>query len=211
MRPHDSLVLLTRYYLRVSASCPELSAQDVEVNVDFRELNRRIKKDKFPLPKIQNILDAIGCSGRLSSFDVEDAFFNVMLSVSGRELTGFSTHEAHYEFKCMPQGAGPAAEAFANVIHSTLSELLPAPILFYQDDVFNYAESFVDHIENQERVYEKLRLRNMVLKPSKSHYNYRQMKVLGHMMTEEGRYPDPELVRAINDLGVPIDQPGAGV
>jgi hypothetical protein len=35
------------------------------------------------------------------------------------------------------------------------------------------------------------------------------MRVLGHIMTEEGRYPDPELVRAINDLGVPIDQPGA--
>ena len=75
----------------------------------------------------------------------------------------------------------------------------------WMDDVFNYGEKLSDHINIQCQIYEKLRLRNMV--PSKSHYNYRQMRVLGHITTEEGRYPDPELVRTINDLGVPIDQP----
>jgi hypothetical protein len=65
----------------------------------------------------------------------------------------------------MPQGAGRAAEAFANIIYSTLSELLPVPLSFYRDDMFDYGQSLLDHINTQEQIYEKLRLRNMVLKP----------------------------------------------
>ena len=94
MGPHNSGVVLVPYSDRIAAFKEKYGARapimmfkeeyEEEVAqlyclsiIDFRELNRRIKKDKFPLPKIQNILDAIGCSERLSSFDVEDAFFNV--------------------------------------------------------------------------------------------------------------------------------------
>jgi hypothetical protein len=176
------------------------------LTTDFRELNKRLIRNRHPLPRIHDKLDQAGQSGRWTTGDIEDAFFTVLLNINSRELTGFSTHEHHYEYTCMPQGVAPAAEAWAEVIGETLSDLLTEKMFFYQDDVFNHEEDLRGHIILNEHIFEKLRKRGMIFKPSKYHANYRMMKVLGHVMTEDGRYPDPELVRAINDLGVPTDQ-----
>ena len=221
---HDSGVVLVEYPERIAAFKEKHGTQaatlmtdpayDDEVSswfrltVDYRELNRRLTMHKFPLPRIKDLIDKCGAAGteRISQMDIEDAFFTIKLEESSRPLTGFSSHEDHYVFTCMPQGVATAAEVWAEVISKTLTDLLVDEMFFYQDDVFVYANEFKAHLFLFEQIFERMINKGMICKPSKFHANYRMMKCLGHILTSDGRYPDPELTRAITDLGIPHDQ-----
>ena len=223
--PHESGVVLVPYPDRINAFKQKYGDDaatfmndpkyDDEVStwfrltVDYRELNKRLVMHKFPLPRIQDLINKSGCeaSARYTTGDIEDAFFTIYLKdPKSRELTGFSTHEDHYVFTCMPQGVATAAEVWAEVVSQTFTDLLILEMFFYQDDIFVYANGLTAHLSLYEQIFDRMIARGMVYKPSKYHANYRMMKCLGHVLTEDGRYPDPELVRAITDLGIPQDQ-----
>jgi hypothetical protein len=68
------------------------------------------------------------------------------------------------------------------------------------------ANNLTKHIALMNRSYDRLEAVGLKIKPSKFHGNYRQMKVISHVMTRLGRYLDPELVRSIKDLGTPTSQ-----
>ena len=67
----------------------------------------------------------------------------------------------------------------------------------YIDDVLNHCDELEDHLKIQQSLYDRLRTNQLTLKLSKTHLNYREVKFLGHILTREGRLPDPEAVEAI--------------
>ena len=189
-----------------------LKEHEVEVSAwyrlttNFKPLNQKIVQPKFPMPLIHDLVDKVESSGRWTAGDVADAFFTINMEEGSRDLTGFQTHEDHFVYTIMPQGISTAAEKWASVISETLSDLLFEKMFFYQDDVFIYDNKLQEHLDIQGRVFERMRRKGMIFKPSKYHSNYRMMKVLGHIMTEEGRMVNPELTRAINQLDKPTNQ-----
>jgi hypothetical protein len=120
--PHESGVVLVPFDDRIQAFKAKYGSEaglkmtdpayDEEVStwfrltINFKELNARLKMHKFPLPRIRDLLDKGGVkrSARWSSADVEDAFFTIQIDPDSQELTGFSTHDDHFMFTCMPQG-----------------------------------------------------------------------------------------------------------
>ena len=174
---------------------------------DFRNLNRRIKLDKFPLPRIEMLLGAKP-SGRWSTGDVEDAFFCVKVAEESQPWTGFNTHEGHFEYISMPQGISTAPMVWAQVVDDTfnIDELKSLAMFWYQDDVFVHDDSFGGHCQILLKVFDRMVEKGLTFKVSKTHLNFRSMKVLGHIMCRAGKLPDPELVRAVNDWSIPIDQ-----
>ena len=174
---------------------------------DFRNLNRRIKLDKFPLPRIEMLLSAKP-SGRWSTGDVEDAFFCVRVAEESQPWTGFNTHEGHFEYVSMPQGISTAPMVWAQVVDDTfnIDELKALAMFWYQDDVFVHDDSFGGHCNILLKVFDRMVEKGLTFKVSKTHLNFRSMKVLGHIMCRAGKIPDPELVRAVNDWSIPIDQ-----
>ena len=222
--PHESGVVLVPYDERIQAfkakhgdeaaskmvdpDYDDEVSQWFRLTVNFKELNARLKQHKFPLPRIRDLLDKGGQkrSSRWSAADVEDAFFTIKIDPQSQEYTGFSTHNEHFMFTCMPQGVATAAEVWAEVVNKTFAELLIFDMFFYQDDIFVYSGGLQEHLSVWEMVFQRMVAKGMTCKPSKFHANYRMMKCLGHILTEDGRYPDPELVRSITDLGIPQDQ-----
>ena len=200
---------------RYGDKAPELmflKEHEIEVSAwyrlttNFKPLNKKIVRPKFPMPLIHDLIDRIESSGRWTAGDVADAFFTINMEERSRDLTGFQTHEDHFVYTIMPQGISTAAEKWASVISETLSDLLFERMFFYQDDVFIYENKLQEHLDIQDRIFERMRKKGMIFKPSKYHSNYRMMKVLGHIMTEEGRIVNPELTRAINQLDKPTTQ-----
>ena len=182
-------------------------SQWYRLTIDLRKLNRRTKFMRYPLPRIDDVL-ANKQSGRWTSGDVMDAFYTLRAEPEAQKYMGFTTHEGHYVMTVMPQGSVNAAMRWAEVIAITFEPLqdIREDLIVYQDDVFNSANDFETHMEANIRIFDRLTETGLKLKPSKYHANYRQMKVVGHIMTRMGRYNDPELVRAINDLGTPKTQ-----
>lgn len=164
-------------------------AQWFRLTGDFRALNNRLRIGRFPLPRIEDITTLKTPSGRWSTGDVEDAFFCIRVAAACQAWTGFDSHEGHFEYLSMPQGMSSAPMFWAQVVEDTfnVTNLKALAMFWYQDDVFVHEDSFDRHMSALVMIFDRMQEKELVFKHSKTHLNYRSMKVLGHIMTRNGR------------------------
>jgi hypothetical protein len=141
---------------------------------DFRLLNALSHLERWPLPRIMDLIDScIERSNRYSGHDLANAFFLIRLKESCRHLTAFGTPDAHLQYAVMPQGVKSAANVWARTIQTIMADLLYSyKILVYQDDVVNTAKNFGEHYRTQQTLYDRLGEKGMVFKPGKTTLNY---------------------------------------
>jgi hypothetical protein len=172
---------------------------------DFRLLNLLTELERYPLPRIMELIDqCTENSDRYSAGDLADAFYLIKLKAASRHLTAFSTPDAHLQYKVMPQGVKSAACVWARTIANIFVDLLYThKILIYQDDVCNRAKLFEEHALTQQAIYDKLRAHRMIYKTTKTTINFPSQKLLGHVMDHRGRSVDPNLTKHIRELAPP--------
>ena len=172
--------------------------------VDLRMLNARTVPDRFPLPRIDDLLESVprGC-GRYSISDIADAFFKCELNKADRHKTAFKTHDRHLQFAVLPQGFINSPSVFCRLIARTFEGMRREQFSAYIDDVLNHTDEFQEHLDTQQDLYDRLDGAQLTLKLSKTHLNYDRVKFLGHILTAEGRLPDPEAVAAIREWANP--------
>ena len=177
---------------------------------DFRDLNNKTKLERWPLPYILDLIDKMRGSGRYSTEDIEDAFFTVPMKKEHRQFTAFSTPHGHFEYLCMGQGLKNAANFFARIVHEMFSSLQikGKSMSVYQDDVCNFDDDLLQHLDLQQEIYDIMEDNTLVFKSIKGHLNYTTQRILGHIMSKEGRAPDPTLVSTINNLAKPTTLEG---
>ena len=172
--------------------------------VDLRMLNARTVPDRFPLPRIDDLLESIPRScGRYSISDIADAFFKCELNKADRHKTAFRTHDKHLQFAVLPQGFINSPSVFCRLIARTFEGVSRERFSAYIDDVLNHSDDFQIHLDTQQDLYDRLDRAGLTLKLSKTHLNYERVKFLGHILTKEGRLPDPEAVEAILEWSNP--------
>jgi hypothetical protein len=186
----------------------ERNAEEVKVlyrmTSDMRGVNTYTKADPYPLQDIASILNSFLRSNRYSSTDIEDAFFTIMLHPASRKYTAFTTPHGRYEYACLPQGVKNAAAIWARHIQTVMASLVTELIRWYQDDVINYAfQDIMQHLDTQQRLYDTLRPFDMTLKAAKTFLNFESQKILGHIVSCEGRRADPGLVKDVLNLRAP--------
>ncbi len=172
---------------------------------DFRLLNALSHLERWPLPRIMDLIDScVERSDRYSCGDLMNAFFLIRLKESCRHLTAFGTPDAHLQYAVMPQGVKSAANVWARTIQTIMADLLYTyKLMVYQDDIVNTAKNFGEHFRTQQAIYDRLGANGIVFKPSKTTLNFTSQKILGHIMSAEGRGVDPGLVETILKLGPP--------
>ena len=172
--------------------------------IDLRMLNAKTIPDRFPLPRIDDLLESIPrhC-GRYSISDIADAFFKCEVRKEHRHKTAFKTHNRHLQFSVLPQGFINSPSVFCRLIAKTFEGVDRRRFSAYIDDVLNHTEDFETHIGVQQDMYDRLRSSQLTLKLSKTHLNYSEVKFLGHILTKEGRLPDPKAVEAIREWADP--------
>jgi hypothetical protein len=88
---------------------------------------------------------------------------------------------------------------FCRLIARTFEGVARESFSAYIDDVLNHSDDFQVHLNTQQDLYDRLGAAGLTLKLSKTHLNYEVVKFLGHILTKEGRLPDPEAVEAIRE------------
>jgi exodeoxyribonuclease III len=172
--------------------------------VDLRMLNARTVPDRFPLPRIDDLLESVPRScGRYSISGIADAFFKCELAKGDRHKTAFRTHDRHLQFAVLPQGFINSLSVFCRLIAKTFSGMPRDKFSAYIDDVLNHSDDIAVHLGTQQQLYDRLGSARLTLKLSKTHLNYERVKFLGHILTREGRLPDPEAVEAIREWADP--------
>lgn len=158
--------------------------------VDFRQLNKKILADKFPLPRIDEILDQLGRAKYFTTLDLMSGFHQIPLDQESRKYTAFSTTTGHYQFKRLPFGLNISPNSFQRMMNIAMAGLTPEIAFIYIDDIVIIGCSENHHLKNLAEVFERLRYYNLKLNPSKCKFFQTEVVYLGHKITDKGILPD---------------------
>ena len=171
--------------------------------IDYRQLNDRTKKDSYPLPRIDECLDALAGGGWFSTLDLRSGYHQVAMDPNDADKTAFVTRRGIFKWKVMPFGLCNAPATFQRLMDIVLSGLNFEICLVYLDDVIIFGSTPEEHLDRLEKVFQRLRGANLKLKPSKCQLLRRSVGFLGHIVTPEGVAMDPSKVKDVVEWPVP--------
>ena len=172
--------------------------------VDFQKVNDVSRKDAYPLPYINAILDKLRKARYISSIDLKQGYWQVPLAPESRPITGFTIpSRGLFQFKVMPFGLHSAPATFQRLMDKIIGPEMDPYCFSYLDDIIVLGENFEDHLKNLENVFHRLRAANLKVNPDKCQFGRRSLKYLGHLVTSRGICTDPDKVTSIKELTAP--------
>lgn len=176
--------------------------------IDYRQVNRKLIADKFPLPRTDDILDQLGRAKYFSCLDLMSGFHQIELHESSRDNTSFSTGNGSYRFTRLPYGIKIAPNSFQRMMTLAFSGLTPS-VFLYMDDLVVLGCSEKHMFKNLTDVFELCRKYNLKFHPDKCTFFMHEVTHLGHKCTNKGILPDDSKYAVIRDYPVPTDADGA--
>ena len=172
--------------------------------VDFRQLNTATVKDAHPIPRIDDLIDALHGARWFSTIDLKSGYWQVPIQEWDNEKTAFRTSSGQlFEFNQVPFGLCKAPATFSKLMHHVLAGLHWETCLFYLDDIIVFTATWEEHLAHLRQVFEHLRHTKLKLGADKCTFAAREVSYLGHRVTEEGLLPDPALLAAIREIRLP--------
>lgn len=173
--------------------------------VDYRKLNDVTRKDAYPLPRIDETLDALSGAKLFTTLDLASGYWQVEMDPADREKTAFTTRHGLFEFRVMPFGLCNAPGTFQRLMEFVLAGLQWQVCLVYLDDVIVYSRDFNEHVERLREVFQRLRQAGLKLKPKKCHLLRPSVPYLGHVISAKGVSTDPAKVDAVKHWRQPAN------
>ena len=170
---------------------------ELRLCVDYRKLNAVSRKDSFPLPRIDESLDALGGAQFFTSLDLASGYYQIKMADEDKAKTAFCCPFGLYEFNRMPfvLSGGPATCQL--LMNSVMSEFIFSCLLVYLDDLLLYIQTFEQHLSSLEEVLQKLQEFGLKLTPDKCDLARKSVKFLGHLVSGDGIQTDPGKIQAI--------------
>jgi hypothetical protein len=173
--------------------------------IDYRKLNSVTVKDAYPLPRIDESLDALSGAQYFSTLDLASGYWQVGMTEGAKLKSAFATPSGLYQFKCMPFGLCNAPSTFERLMEQVLAGLQWQICLIYLDDVIIFSKSCEEHLARLDEILGKLGDAGLKLKPKKCHFFCKEVLYLGHKVSREGIATDPDKVRAVQEWGTPTN------
>ena len=163
----------------------------IRVCTDFRLLNKVTIQDSYPLPRIDDSLDALSGSVWFSTLDLLSGYWQVEVDPKDREKTAFATTGGLYEYNVMPFGLANAPATFERLMEQVLRGLHWQTCLVYLDDIIVFSKTFDTHLARLEEVIDRIEAAGLKLSPKKCHLFQSEVVFLGHVMNKDGISTDP--------------------
>ncbi len=177
----------------------------LRVCIDFRELNGRTIKDSFPLPRIDDTLDALYGAKWFSSLDLKSGYWQIEMAEEDKAKTAFTTPLGFYECNRMPFGLTNAPATFQRLMERCMGDMNLKECLVYLDDIIVYSATFEEHLQRLNSVFTRLQEYGLKLKPTKCHLFQQQVNYLGHVISADGISTDPAKTEALRTWTVPTN------
>jgi hypothetical protein len=171
--------------------------------VDYRLLNDVTVKNKYLLPRIEDLFDQMRGARVFSKIDLRSGYHQMKIRPSDIPKTTFSTRYGLYEFTIMSFGLTNAPAYFMNLMNKVFMEYLDRFVMVFIDDILIYSKSESDHEEHLRLVLQKLRDNQLYAKFSKCEFWIDKVPFLGHIISNEGILVDPAKVKEIMAWSVP--------
>ena len=171
--------------------------------VDYRQLNAVTRKGAYPLPSIDDSLDALAGSVYFSTLDLLSGYWQVPMDEDAQEKSAFVTRGGLWKWKVLPFGLTSAPATFERLMEQVLKGLQWKSLLLYLDDIIVFSADFETHLARLKVVLERFKGANLKLKPSKCELLQKEVKFLGHVVNSEGVSTDPDKVKAVREWKTP--------
>ncbi|UYV61524.1 hypothetical protein LAZ67_1005160 [Cordylochernes scorpioides] len=176
---------------------------DHRLVVDYRRLNIQTVKDKFPLPRIDDLLEGLRNAEFFTTLDLAHGYLQIPLTDKAKLKTAFITPDDTGQFERMIFGLANAPAEFQRLMHTVLGPLLNKKAFCYLDDVIIPAKDWREMIERLREVLERIRSAKLTLKPSKCEFGRRKVEFLGYVISTGGLKPGPRKIKAIEEFPEP--------
>ena len=171
--------------------------------IDYRQLNRVTIKNRYPLPRIDDLFDQLKGATVFSKVDLRSGYHQMRVKEEDVPKTAFRTRYGHFEFMVMPFGLTNAPAAFMDLMNRVFKPYLDKFVVVFIDDVLVYSKNKEEHEEHLRIVLQTLRDRQLYAKFSKCQFWLSEIAFLGHVISAEGIQVDISKVKAITEWKPP--------
>jgi hypothetical protein len=196
--------LLDKGYVRPSSSpwgAPVIFVEKKDgtqrMCVDYRALNEVTIKNKYPLPRIEDLFDQLKGAKVFSKIDLRLGYHQLRIQPSDIAKTAFTTGYGLYEYTVMSFGLTNAPAYFMYLMNKVFMEYLDKFVVVFIDDILVYSKNEEEHEEYLRLVLQKLRDNQLYAKLSKCEFWLEEVSFLGHVITKGGIAVDPGKVRDV--------------
>jgi hypothetical protein len=165
--------------------------------IDYRSLNEVTIKNKYPLPRIEDLFDQMKGASIFSKIDLRSGYHQLMIQESDIPKTTFRTQYGLYEYTVMSFGLTNAPAYFMYLIKKVFMEYLDKFVVVFIDDILIFSKTEEEHEKHLRMVLEKLRSNQLYAKFSKCEFWLREVAFLGHVISAGGILVDPSKVKGV--------------
>ena len=167
--------------------------------VDYRGLNKITRKNRYPLPLINEILDRLSGAKVFTKLDLRDAYYRIRIQEGDEWKTAFRTRYGLFEYVVMPFGLTGAPSTFQAYINEALSDILDVYCIAYMDDIIIYSDSPEQHLRHVREVLERLHRASLYVKLAKCSFSTEEVDFLGYHISVTGVSMDPSRVQTVTE------------
>nr|GEW58932.1 putative reverse transcriptase domain-containing protein [Tanacetum cinerariifolium] len=165
--------------------------------IDYRELNKLTVKNRYPLPRIDDLFDQLQGSSVYSKIDMRSGYHQLRVRDEDIPKTAFRTRYGHYEFQVMPFGLTNTPAVFMNLINHVGKPYLDKFVIVFIDDILIYSRNKEEHANHLRIILELLRNEKLYAKFSKCDFWIRTVQFLSHLINSQGLHVDPAKIEKL--------------
>jgi hypothetical protein len=167
--------------------------------IDYRALNKATIKNRYPLPRIDDLLDQLQGAKVFSKIDLRSGYHQIRIDAQDRHKTAFRTRYGHYEFLVLPFGLTNAPATFMSLMNDIFHPYLDKFVIIFLDDILIFSGSLKEHLQHLRQVLTLLRHHKLFAKLSKCDFGKIKIHFLEHVVTDKGDATEPDKVLAIKE------------
>ncbi|GJR25805.1 putative reverse transcriptase domain-containing protein [Tanacetum coccineum] len=171
--------------------------------IDYRELNKLTVKNRYPLPRIDDLFDQLQGFSLYSKIDLRSGYHQLRVREEDIPKTAFRTRYEHYEFQVMPFGLTNAPMVFMDLMNRVCKPYLDKFVIVFIDNILIYSRDEKEHEEHLKIILELLKKEELYAKFSKCEFWIHTVKFLGHVIDSSGIHVDPAKIEAVKNWASP--------
>jgi hypothetical protein len=171
--------------------------------IDYRALNQLTVKNKYPLPRIDDLLDSLNGSTCYTSLDLKSGYYQIQIDPEDIPKTGFRCPFGHFQFKVLCFGLTNAPSAFQAAMNDIFRDFLNDFVLVYLDDILIFSKSPEEHLIHLEKVLKRLEEYNLYANLKKCEFGKTHLDFLGHVIGADGIRVDTKKTAVVKDWPQP--------
>ncbi|GJT40067.1 putative reverse transcriptase domain-containing protein [Tanacetum coccineum] len=172
--------------------------------IDYRELNKLTVKNRYPLPRIDDLFDQLQGSSVYSKIDLRSGYHQLRIKEEDIPITAFRTRYGHFEFYVMPFGLTNAPALFMDLMNRVCKPYLDKFVIVFIDDILGYSKDEEEHGKHLKIILELFKKERLYAKFLKCNFWLDSVQFLGHVIDCIGVHVDPAKIKAIKNWAAPM-------